>query len=415
MANISEDAAKSQALSEGDLAENSTALRLLTFADAEREIRRAIRLHDIGYVCSRLADCIVAITLTVEQLRSLVSDETPFIGMTGLAKQHVNDGLKRLEDWQIYQRPDNWYRFLVPHRWTAPLHSYFQDSPARLQEARQTELRLSVPSMKQEDWETGPNLDDELLDQFLQGGQPVTDSVTRVTNSVTAAVTDSVTRVTNSVTARFPLFNVEDKRQLKRSTPLNAQKRIEIERLDQVHAFFKRHDPRNADAELANSGGNYRKWIRLGKWDVIKRAMGEIEEPGAPGKGADRHPRNLADVSHERIRWGRNLGADQQRAMPPIAIIPVSAWQASANVKACVYAAPESAGNSDCGLASARPAAQAGCRRVGHFHPYDEAPSVEHLPESARTLGPRAPASAPAGTMPGLPAPARLVTRPGLR
>ena len=36
---------------------------------------------------------------------------------------------------------------------------------------------------------------------------------------------------------------------------------------------------------MANSGGNYRKWIRLGRWDKLEAAMGEIEYQVRTGKG----------------------------------------------------------------------------------------------------------------------------------
>ena len=294
-------------------ADTSSKVRAITFQEAEREIRRALGIHNLGYICGRLADCILRLTLAADQLRVLLPDELSFTRMTGIAKQHVNDGLKWLDDsehgWKVFSRPDNWYGFLVPSRWTSPLHSYFKNRPGRVEEAKQLELRLATPSMKQDDWERGPSLDEELLDLFLKGLQkparePVTESVTLVTESVTGPVTESVTPVTESVTPDLHLTNVGTKRSFNRST-LNGQKAPWKYRLERVQEFLRLSGEDYLEDEMARLGG---MWTILAKQEgeLLERAVADLEDKERTGSRSEDRAKRLTRLVREWIepaRW----------------------------------------------------------------------------------------------------------------
>jgi hypothetical protein len=234
----------------------------LSFDDASDCLEREFRFRDLGYNCLRLCYELLRVTLRAGLKRNLIPKEEYFTEITGIAAPHVWVSLQRLEKWRIFQRRDNWYNFLAPTFWDAPFHAYFERDKNRRALSLQRELWLIQPSPEQFDWEAGPDLKLQLLEEFLENprgaaASPLTGSVSQLTGSVSKPLTGSVSE-------QRDLINVNPKRDLKRST-LNAPKgRRGHERenalLDQAERLFLEfEDPERVKAEMDGSGAHLRK------------------------------------------------------------------------------------------------------------------------------------------------------------
>jgi len=260
---------------------SSTGKLLSNYWWLARETLKALAQADLDGPCLRVALWILQWSYLRNRNAAHFEEQADIAALDGrMDDTAVGKAVKKLESLHIIERIGRVRigRVLCfrPHsEWRVALRS---KEGAR---ARQSDVERKLCGLAEQLGLNLLELNNQLQEEFLRSG-PVVPDTTRTVPGTTGPVVPDTTRTVPGTTGPSTYNNVGNQR---RSNAFNVERssREEIY-LDCVRQFFDTWDPNRASDEMANSGGWYRKLIRLGHGPVLERTVNSIAELAKTGR-----------------------------------------------------------------------------------------------------------------------------------